>query len=112
MSFLKNSCKNRTDKFVNVEPLECDAADVSLNFKCSWFILTSEEEIPTLYPVTPLKPRIHPVNVVDVIPVYDIISSLIFNRPYSDGNPFVLGTVIVSSVDEISDEIVVVPTMT
>ena len=35
LSFLKNSCKNRTDKFVNVDPLECDAADVSLNFKCS-----------------------------------------------------------------------------
>ena len=52
------------------------------------------------------------MNVVDVIPVYDIISSSILNRPYSFGNPFVLGTVIVSSVDEISDEIVVLPTMT
>ena len=49
---------------------------------------------------------------MDVIPVYDIISSSILNRPYSFGNPFVLGTVIVSSVDEISDEMVVLPTMT
>ena len=31
--------------------------------------LSSEEDIPTLYPVIPLNPRIHPVNVVEVIPV-------------------------------------------
>ena len=37
----------------------------------------------------PLKPRTHPVNDVDVIPVYVIISSSIFRSPYSDGNPFV-----------------------
>ena len=52
-------------------------AVVSSNFKLSRFISSSEDEMPTLYPVIPLKPRIHPVKVVEVIPVYDIISSSI-----------------------------------
>ena len=52
------------------------------------------------------------MNVVDVIPVYDIISSSIFNKPYSDGKPFVLGTVITVSVDVMEDDILVTPTIT
>ena len=71
-----------------------------------------EEEIPTLYPVIPLKPRIHPVNVVEVIPVYEIISSSILSNPYSDGKPLVLGTVMVVSEVDIPDKIVVTPTIT
>ena len=82
---------NNTDKFVNVEPEVWDAALVSSNFKLSRFISSNEDETPTLYPVIPLNPRIQPVNVVEVIPVYDIISSSILSNPYSDGNPFVLG---------------------
>ena len=68
--------------------------------------------MPTLYPDIPLKPRIHPVNEVDVIPVYEIISSLIFNNPYSDGNPFVLATEIIVSSESISDDNVVPPVIT
>ena len=56
---------------------------------------------PTLYPVIPLNPRIQPVNDVEVIPVYEIISSFIFKSPYSLGKPFVFGTVIVVSDDVI-----------
>ena len=41
-----------------------------------------------------------------------IISSSILRRPYSDGNPFVLGTFIVVSVVDIPAEIVVNPTTT
>ena len=103
---------NKTDKFVNVEPDSCGTAIVSSNFRLSRFISRSEDEIPTLNPVIPLNPRMQPVNVVDVIPVYDIISSSILSKPYSDGNPFVLGTVIVVSVFDIAAEIVVTPTTT
>ena len=49
---------------------------------------------------------------VEVIPVYEIISSSIFRSPYSSGKPFVLGTVIVVSVVDISDDILVTPTTT
>ena len=41
-----------------------------------------------------------------------MISSSIFSNPYSVGNPFVLGTVIVVSVNDISAEVVVRPTTT
>ena len=44
--------------------------------------------------------------------MYEIISSSIFRSPYSLGNPFVLGTVIVVSDDVISEEILVTPTTT
>ena len=60
---------NNTDKFVKLDPDVWEVADVSSNFKLSWFILRREDEIPTLYPVMPLNPRIHPVKVVEVIPV-------------------------------------------
>ena len=103
---------NNTDKLVKVEPDVWDDADVSLNFKLSRLISSKEDDIPTLKPVTPLKPRIHPIKVVEVIPVYDIISSSIFNNPYSDGNPFVLGTVITVSDVDMSADIVVTPTTT
>ena len=49
---------------------------------------------------------------VDVIPVYEIISSLILSKPYSLGNPFVLGTEMVVSEDETSDVMLVTPTIT
>ena len=49
---------------------------------------------------------------MDVIPVYEIISSFIFNNPYSFGKPFVLGTVIVVSVDDIAEDILLTPTTT
>ena len=60
---------NSTDKLVKVEPDVWELAVVSSNFKLSWFILRREDETPTLNPVIPLNPRIHPVNVVEVIPV-------------------------------------------
>ena len=112
LNFLKNSWRNNTDKFVKDEPDVWDVAVVSSNFKLSRFISSKEEETPTLYPVIPLKPRIHPVKVVEVIPVYEIISSSILSNPYSDGKPLVLGTVIVVSVSDISAEMVVTPTTT
>ena len=60
---------NITDKLVKVEPDVWDDAVVWSNFKLSRLISSKEEETPTLYPVIPLKPRIHPVKVVEVIPV-------------------------------------------
>ena len=47
-----------------------------------------------------------------MIPVYEIISSLIFNNPYSDGNPFVLATDITVSSESILDDKVVLPVTT
>ena len=41
-----------------------------------------------------------------------MISSSIFNSPYSDGNPLVLSTVITVSSESIDDESVVVPVTT
>ena len=61
----------------------------------------------------PLNPLVHPVNVLVVTPVYVIISLSIFKRPYSCGNPLVLGeTVIVSVVESIPDEILAIPATT
>ena len=54
---------------VKVEPEVWDDDFVWSNFKLSRFISSKEEETPTLYPVIPLKPRIHPVKEVEVIPV-------------------------------------------
>ena len=51
--------------------------------------------------VTPLNPRIHPVNEVVPIPVYVIISSSIFNNPYLLGYPFVESTKIVEEYDSV-----------
>jgi len=45
--------------------------------------------------VTPLNPRIQPLNVVSVFSLYVIISSSIFKIPYEFGNPFVEFTTIV-----------------
>ena len=69
LSFLKNSWRNNTDKLVTVVPDVWVAAVVSSKTKLSRFISRSEEDIPTLYPDIPLKPRIQPVKVVEVIPV-------------------------------------------
>ena len=66
---MKNSCIKRTDKLVKVEPDVCASAVVSSNSRLSRFIYNNDEDTPTLYPDTPLNPRIQPVNVVDVIPV-------------------------------------------
>ena len=71
-----------------------------------------KDEIPTLYPVTPLKPRIQPVKVVSVFPVYVIISSSIFNNPYVSGYPFVDKTLIVVSDKETEEVKVVFPNIT
>ena len=60
----------------------------------------------------PEKPRIHPVKVFVVNPVYVIISSLIFRRPYEEGNPFVLVTVIIPDVESILLTREVDPTIT
>ena len=46
----------------------------------------------------PLNPRIQPVKLFVVIPVYVITSFSILKRPYSFGNPFVLLTLTVVSV--------------
>ena len=43
------------------------------------------------------------MKVFVVIPVYFMISSSIFKRPYFGGNPFVLDTVMVSSLSVIED---------
>ena len=50
----------------------------------------------------PLNPRIQPVNEVDPIPVYVIISSSILRSPYLFGYPFVLSTKIVLENDWVS----------
>ena len=44
--------------------------------------------------------------------MYDIISLSILSKPYSLGKPFVLGTVIVVSVESIAEVILVRPTTT
>ena len=66
---MKNSCKNKTDKFLIVAPDSCVDAVVLSKIKLSRLTSNNEEEIPTLYPDMPLNPRIHPVKVVEVIPV-------------------------------------------
>ena len=60
----------------------------------------------------PLNPRLHPVKLFVVIPVYVIISLLILKRPYSFGNPFVDVTVMVSSAVPIPTERFVWPLIT
>ena len=45
------------------------ADKVSSNVKVSLLTSSSEEVTPTLYPVIPLKPRIHPVKDDEVLPV-------------------------------------------
>ena len=81
---------NKTERLVTEDPKACDAAEVSSNFNVSLLTSNNEEVTPTLYPVIPLNPRIQPVKDVEVIPVYEIISSFIFRSPYSSGKPFVL----------------------
>ena len=68
-NFLKNSWMNNTDKFVKDAPVVWVSAVVCVNFNFSRLISRRDDDTPTLYPVIPLKPRIHPVNEVDVIPV-------------------------------------------
>ena len=68
-NFLKNSCKNKTDKFVTDVSDLCSVASVSSNINFSRLISRSDDDTPTLYPVTPLNPRMQPVNDVEVIPV-------------------------------------------
>ena len=62
------------------------------------------------YSVTPLNPRITPVKVVAVLPVYVKISSSILKRPYSSGNPFVLLTFTVKGSFAVPPLIVLIPT--
>ena len=90
----------------------CDVADVSSN--TNFWLLTSikDDVTPTLYPVTPLNPRTQPVNELVVIPVYVMISSPIFKRPYSEGKPFVDDTPIPVSEDVISAVNIVEPVIT
>ena len=68
----------------------CAAAFVSLKVKNSGFPSVSIADIP-------LNPRTHPVNDVDVFPVYVIISLSIFSNPYLSGKPVVWFTLIISS---------------
>ena len=60
---------NNTDKFWICDADSCVSECVSSNFKLSRLISSNEDDIPTLYPVIPLNPRIQPVNEVEVIPV-------------------------------------------
>ena len=76
---MKISLKNNKFKFVTVPPALWDDESVEENAKDSLFGCWS----------IPLKPRIHPVKLFVVIPVYVIISSSILNRPYFCGNPIV-----------------------
>ena len=103
---------NNTERLVTDVSLVWVEAEVSSNLRLSLFTSNNEDVIPTLYPVIPLKPRMHPVKVFVVIPVYVIISSSIFTNPYSEGKPFVLGTVITVSDADISSDKVVNPTTT
>ena len=60
-----------------------------------------------------LKPdNLVPEVVVGITSITSAISSSILSKPYSEGNPFVLGTVIVVSVIDTSADIVVTPTTT
>ena len=61
-NFLKNSCKNKTDKFVTVDPDSWSVASVSSNINFSRLISRSDDDTPTLYPETPLKPLTHSVK--------------------------------------------------
>ena len=83
----------------------CPSSEVEENISSSWFI-------SPWYDVIPLNPRLQPVNVLVVRPVYVIISLSIFNSPYSDGNPFVLLTLMVVSVDAIPTSRIVLSTTT
>ena len=60
----------------------------------------------------PENPRIQPVNVFVVIPVYVIISLSIFNNPYLEGYPFVEVTVTTPTDAEILVVSPVNPTIT
>ena len=72
--FCQNSCKNRLLKFITLEVFSCLLAFVVENTKDSGSVGDFKLS-------TPQNPLIHPVNDVDVIPVYVIISSSIFNSP-------------------------------
>ena len=71
---VKNSLRKRQLKFSIVDPLACCSAVVDSK-------TNSSALVGLLYEVTPLNPLTHPVNPKVVIPVYVIISSLIYNNP-------------------------------
>ena len=77
-NLLKNSRIKRFDKLWTLLPPVCAAPTDFLNSTRSGFVGWSKL-------VTPLKPRMHPVNDVVPIPVYVIISSSIFSSPYFFG---------------------------
>ena len=72
---------NNTLKLVTVAFAAWDSAFVLSNIKPSLLTLSKDVDIPTSNPLTPLKPRRHPVKVVVVLAVYVIISLPIFKRP-------------------------------
>ena len=74
LSFFKNSSKNKELKLITLSLLLWSSALDVENIRSSG---TSG----FLNEVIPLNPRIHPVKLLVVIPVYVIISSLIFKRP-------------------------------
>ena len=80
--FDRNSLRKRQLKFTISAPDSCEEASVDLN-------TSSSEFISPLYDSMPLNPLIHPVNEKSVFPVYVMISSPIFKRPYESGNWFV-----------------------
>ena len=87
-----------------VDPTLWDAAlDVENSSSCGSEIVW--------YVVIPLNPRIHPVKVFVVIPVYVIISSSILNNPYFSGNPFVLTTEITALSELMESVMEVDPTI-
>ena len=69
-----------------------------------WLNINSSSFKSVWYDDIPLNPRVRPVNVFVVSPVYVIISLSIFNNPYWLGNPFVLET------DKVSTVCVLIPT--
>ena len=91
---MKNSRIKRFDKLWTFDPPVCAAPTDVLNSTRSGLVGWSKL-------VTPLNPRIHPVNEVVPIPVYVMISSSIFNNPYLLGYPFVESTKIVEEYDSV-----------
>ena len=70
----QNSCKNRLLKLITLDSFSCLLALDVENTNDSG--LVGDFKLST-----PQKPLTHPVNDVDVIPVYVMISSSIFSNP-------------------------------
>ena len=66
---------------MTVELFKCSSAEVSEKTTVCLLTLLIRFDKPLSYPVIPVNPRTHPINVVEVLLVYVIISLSIFRRP-------------------------------